>query len=74
MSSHSNPATNLPRGQKVEVCSSIPTPVTVHPLQSKPFRWRSDLLVRVVRFAFVLGTDQVDDVVVEVDREETVIP
>ena len=66
--------TNLPRGQKVQVCSPIPTPVTVHPLQSKSFRWRSDLLFRIVRFTLVLGTDKVDDLVVEVDREQTVIP
>ena len=74
MSSQSNPVTNLPRGQKVEVCSPVPTPVTMHPLQSKSFRWRSDFLVRVVRFTLVLGTDEVDDLVVEVDSEETVIP
>ena len=74
LSSQSNPGTNLPRGQKVQVCSPIPTPVTVHPLQSKSFRWRSNLLVRIVRFTLVLGTDEVDDLVVEVDREQTVIP
>ena len=58
----------------MQVCSPIPTPVTVHPLKSKSFRWRSDLLVRVVRFTLVLRTDEVDDLVVEVDREEAVIP
>ena len=66
--------TNLPRGQKVQVCSSIPTPVTMHPLKSKSFGWRSDLLVRIVRFTLVLRTDEVDDLVVQVDREQTVIP
>ena len=57
----------------MQVRSTVPTPVPVHPFKSKTLGGRTNFFQRIVTLSLIFRTDKCDGSVVKVEGEEAVL-